>query len=133
MTSSIDNQNSKDSFAGKEQVSEVNSTTSAGEEITDEQRTLWQNVKKYRKVVWVTLGLTSAILLYGFDLAVVGSVSAMPVFQSVSLSPNSPPSSLTFGVEKISVSSTKANGSCPPPGSHSGTSHPRSVPWPVRW
>jgi hypothetical protein len=81
MASSIDNQSTNDkknSFAEEEQVSDV-----TREELTDEQRTLWQNVKKYRKVVWVTLGLTSAILLYGFDLAVVGSVSAMPVFQSV--------------------------------------------------
>ncbi|KAL6702488.1 hypothetical protein ACN47E_001613 [Coniothyrium glycines] len=47
----------------------------------DEQRTLWQNVKKYRKVVYITLGLTSPILLYGYDYVIVGTVSAMPYFQ----------------------------------------------------
>ena len=47
----------------------------------DNDRTLWQNVKKYRKVTYVTFGLTSAILLYGYDNVVVGTVSAMPGFQ----------------------------------------------------
>jgi hypothetical protein len=77
---SIDNQSTdkKDSFSG-ELVSEVNST--ATHQDTNEQRTLWQNVKKYRKVCWITISLTSAILLYGYDNVVVGTVSAMPVFQ----------------------------------------------------
>lgn len=47
----------------------------------DEQRSLWQNVKKYRKVTYVTFGLTSAILLYGYDNVIVGTISAMPLFQ----------------------------------------------------
>jgi hypothetical protein len=47
----------------------------------DNDRTLWQNVKKYRKVTYVAFGLTSAILLYGYDNVVVGTVSAMPGFQ----------------------------------------------------
>jgi hypothetical protein len=68
-----------------EQISEVQSASSS--EISDEQRTLWQNVKKYRKVTYVTLGLTSAILLYGYDNVVVGTISAMPVFQYVFLAP----------------------------------------------
>ncbi|KAF2025397.1 MFS general substrate transporter [Setomelanomma holmii] len=68
----------KDSYSA-EQISEVNSATSS--EASDEQRTLWQNVKKYRKVTYITFGLTSAILLYGYDNVVVGTISAMPVFQ----------------------------------------------------
>jgi hypothetical protein len=77
---SIDNQSTdkKDSFSG-EQVSEVNSASTHQD--TDKQRTFWQNVKKYRKVCWVTIALTSAILLYGYDNVVVGTVAAMPVFQ----------------------------------------------------
>jgi hypothetical protein len=47
----------------------------------DEQRTLWLNVKKYRKVVWVTFGMASAILLYGYDFVIIGTVSGMPEFQ----------------------------------------------------
>jgi hypothetical protein len=70
--------------APDEYISEVSSAASTtSDESGDEQRSLWQNVKKYRKVVYVTLGLTSAILLYGYDNVVVGTVSAMPVFQCV--------------------------------------------------
>jgi hypothetical protein len=80
---SIDNQSTdkKDSFSG-EQVSEVNSASTHQD--ADKQRTLWQNVKKYRKVCWITIALTSAILLYGYDNVVVGTVAAMPVFQYAS-------------------------------------------------
>ncbi|KAF2015208.1 MFS general substrate transporter [Aaosphaeria arxii CBS 175.79] len=53
----------------------------AASQASDEQRTLWQNVKKYRKVVGYTFCITSAILLYGYDNVVVGTVSAMPIFQ----------------------------------------------------
>jgi hypothetical protein len=73
---------SKDGITG-EQIYEVDSyanSQSISEE-GDNSRTLWQNVKKYRKVTYVTFGLTSAILLYGYDNVVVGTVSAMPVFQ----------------------------------------------------
>jgi MFS family permease len=77
---SIDNQSTdkKDSYSG-EQISEVHSGSTGYD--GDEQRSLWQNIKKYRKVCWITIALTSAILLYGFDNVVVGTVAAMPVFQ----------------------------------------------------
>jgi hypothetical protein len=67
----------------REQIYEVDSHTNSQSisEEGDNSRTLWQNVKKYRKVTYVTFGLTSAILLYGYDNVVVGTVSAMPVFQ----------------------------------------------------
>lgn len=66
-----------------EQIFEIDShaNSQASSEASDNSRTLWQNVKKYRKVTYVTFGLTSAILLYGYDNVVVGTVSAMPVFQ----------------------------------------------------
>lgn len=51
-----------------------------GTEIGDEQRTLLENVVKYRKVALVTLALTSAILLHGYDSVVVGATSGMPMF-----------------------------------------------------
>lgn len=50
-------------------------------EAGDKGRTLWQNIKRYRKIVGITFGLTSAILLYGYDNVVVGTVSGMPEFQ----------------------------------------------------
>jgi hypothetical protein len=43
--------------------------------------TVWEAVRKYRKVVRYCVGLTSAILLYGYDYVIVGSTSAMPSFQ----------------------------------------------------
>ncbi|KAF2277939.1 MFS general substrate transporter [Westerdykella ornata] len=63
------------------EVSTNTTATTASNQSGDEGRTLWQNVKKYRKVVWITLAMTSAILLYGYDYVIVGTVSAMPRFQ----------------------------------------------------
>jgi len=81
---SIDNESrhtdKKSSIAG-ESISEVITTSTTP--TTDEQRTLWQNVKKYRKVTYITFGLTSAILLYGYDNVIIGTISAMPEFQYV--------------------------------------------------
>ncbi|KAJ5110484.1 hypothetical protein N7532_001019 [Penicillium argentinense] len=42
---------------------------------------LWQSLKKWPRVVGYNLALSSAILLYGYDLVIVGTVSAMPAFQ----------------------------------------------------
>jgi hypothetical protein len=82
---SVDNESTdkKDSFSGIE-LSQINSTSTSTSQDADEQRTLWQNFKKYRKVCWITIALTSAILLYGYDNVVVGTVSSMPVFQYAS-------------------------------------------------
>ena len=65
------------------EITEVDSrsTTQDLGEAGDEGRSLWQNIKKYRKVAWITIGLTSGILLYGYDNVVIGSVSGMPRFQ----------------------------------------------------
>lgn len=43
--------------------------------------TLWQSTKRYRNVVWCCIGLTTTILLYGYDYVIVGTTSAMPSFQ----------------------------------------------------
>lgn len=68
-------------------ISEVstNSTFASDSSHGDEKRNLWQNVKKYRKVVWITFAVSSAILLYGYDNVIVGTVSAMPRFQCVAM------------------------------------------------
>ncbi|KAJ5833922.1 hypothetical protein N7474_002233 [Penicillium riverlandense] len=42
---------------------------------------LWQSLKKWPKIVAYNLALSSAILLYGYDFVIVGTVSAMPAFQ----------------------------------------------------
>ncbi|KAF2191520.1 MFS general substrate transporter [Zopfia rhizophila CBS 207.26] len=56
-------------------------TTTNTEAEADDKLTLWQAIKKYRRVVGYTFGLTSAILLYGYDNVIVGTVSGMPGFQ----------------------------------------------------
>jgi hypothetical protein len=61
----------------------VNGTTTTGINDNDNDLTLRQAAKKYRRVLWYCIGLTSAILLYGYDYVIVGSVSAMPSFQYV--------------------------------------------------
>jgi hypothetical protein len=129
---SIDDQSTsdkKDSFSG-EQICQVNSASI--DQVTDEQRTLWQNVKKYRKVAWITLGLTSAILLYGYDEVVIGTISAMPVFQYVPNYLLTIQYQLTPIPEKTLASSTKANGSYPLHGLLSGTSPLPLAVWPAR-
>ena len=119
-----------------ERITEIPSNATS--EASDEDRTLGQNIKKYRKVVYITLALTSAILLYGYDNVVVGTVSGMPRFQYVLLQ------SMMFfrdgevymcGVEadfyldKTSAKSTMENGSYPHLGSLSGTLRLLWEPW----
>ena len=48
---------------------------------TSDTMTLWQAVRKYHRVTLYCVGLTSAILMYGFDYVIVGTVSSMPSFQ----------------------------------------------------
>jgi hypothetical protein len=47
---------------------------------------LWHSLKKWRRIVGYCLALSSAILLYGYDLVIVGTVAAMPQFQYISQS-----------------------------------------------
>lgn len=42
---------------------------------------LFQATKLYPRIVGYCLGLSSAILLYGYDLVIVGTVAALPQFQ----------------------------------------------------
>lgn len=44
---------------------------------------LFQAIKKWRRVTLFCVGMTSAILMYGYDYVIVGTVSAMPSFQCV--------------------------------------------------
>ncbi|EQL01872.1 alpha glucoside transporter [Ophiocordyceps sinensis CO18] len=47
----------------------------------DAHLTLWQAIKKWRRVVLYCVGLTSGILMFGYDYVIVGTTSAMPSFQ----------------------------------------------------
>lgn len=67
-------------------IFEVVTTTRTNDSLiipTDEHAhlTLWQALKKWRKVSFYSMGLTFAILMYGYDLVVIGTVAAMPSFQ----------------------------------------------------
>ncbi|PNH47570.1 hypothetical protein VD0004_g775 [Verticillium dahliae] len=42
---------------------------------------LRQSLWKWRRIVFYCMGMTSAILMYGYDYVIVGTVSAMPSFQ----------------------------------------------------
>lgn len=54
-------------------------TTEPGSVVKD--LTLWQTVRRWRKTVLYCLGLSSGTLLYGYDLVIVGTVTAVPAFQ----------------------------------------------------
>ncbi|KAJ5960718.1 uncharacterized protein N7479_007868 [Penicillium vulpinum] len=47
------------------------------------QVSLWRSVKKSPRIVGYCFALSSAILLYGYDLVIVATVAAMPQFQIV--------------------------------------------------
>ncbi|KAJ4355805.1 uncharacterized protein N0V89_003826 [Didymosphaeria variabile] len=66
---------------GEKETAIDRTVSQATSQASDQRRTLWQNVTRYRKVMWVTFGLTSAILMYGYDNVVVGTVSGIPAFQ----------------------------------------------------
>ena len=42
---------------------------------------LRESVKKWRRVVLYCVGMSSAILMYGYDYAIIGTTAAMPGFQ----------------------------------------------------
>lgn len=50
---------------------------------TSQELTLLKSIRTFPKIVGYCIGLSSAILLYGYDLVIVGTVSAMPTFQYV--------------------------------------------------
>ena len=47
----------------------------------DAHLTLKQSLIKWRRVVIYSLCMTSAILMYGYDYVIIGTISAMPSFQ----------------------------------------------------
>ena len=58
-------------------------SSTEGVAVDEPELTLWQAVSKWRKLVLYCVGLSSAVLLYGYDQAIVGSVSGLPAFQYV--------------------------------------------------
>jgi hypothetical protein len=56
---------------------------------------LWQAFRKWPKVAGYCLALTTAILLWGYDMAMVGNLASLPEFQYIL------PVFQTFGPELI--------------------------------
>ena len=42
---------------------------------------LWANIRKYPRITAWSFSLTLGILLWGYDLVIVGTVSSIPAFQ----------------------------------------------------
>jgi hypothetical protein len=70
----------KPSLECVEDISRVNVNTSENNSYIP----LSQSIKKWPRIVGYCLALSSAILLYGYDLVIVGTVAAMPQFQYTS-------------------------------------------------
>lgn len=64
----------------KPSVEHVENTTSAASD-TVKKTSLIADLKQSPKVAAYCLALTTGILLYGYDLVIVGNVSSMPNFQ----------------------------------------------------
>ncbi|KAJ3475109.1 hypothetical protein NLG97_g9572 [Lecanicillium saksenae] len=45
--------------------------------------TVFQAVKKWKRVFWYSLAISSSILMFGYDFVIVGNSSSMPAFQYV--------------------------------------------------
>lgn len=46
-----------------------------------EKLTLFQALKKWKRISWIAMAVAMNILLWGFDSGIVGNLSSMPVFQ----------------------------------------------------
>ena len=46
-----------------------------------EERGLWKEIRKYPKVAAFCVGLNCAALIVGYDLVIVGQISALPSFR----------------------------------------------------
>ena len=46
-----------------------------------DELSLWQSLKKRKRIVFYCIGMSTAILMYGYDYVIVGSTASMPSFQ----------------------------------------------------
>lgn len=67
--------------AGISQIRSIADSATSTEISANNKLSLWQATKLYPRIIGYCLGLSSAILLYGYDLVIVGTVSALPQFQ----------------------------------------------------
>ncbi|CAG8164161.1 unnamed protein product [Penicillium salamii] len=69
------------SKTSQEFVRNVSTIDMGSTEKRNSPRSLWQAIKRSARIVAYCLALSSAILMYGYDLVIVGTVVAMPQFQ----------------------------------------------------
>lgn len=62
-------------------VATNSSNSSTSQRQNDSDLPLLQSIRLYPKVVGYCFALTSAILLWGYDLVIVGTITALPAFQ----------------------------------------------------
>ncbi len=77
---------------------------------------LWQAVQKWPKVAGYCLALTTAILLWGYDMAMVGNLASLPQFQYVDLVHDGQPPLTLHPTGKTTVYSTMTSGLSSPNG-----------------
>lgn len=82
---------------------------------------LFQALRHWPKVSAYCLSLTSAILLWGFGLAMTGNLSSLPEFQYAFQLSSEVPTDTSEPLEKIMVDIMTANGSLNPNGWVLGT------------
>ncbi|KAF4461921.1 maltose permease [Fusarium albosuccineum] len=71
----------KSSDSGRINVTEQIQPEISHQHDDDNDLTLFQSMRKWHRVTLYCIGMTSAIIMYGFDYVIVGSSSAMPSFQ----------------------------------------------------
>lgn len=111
--------------------------------------TLWQAIRKWNRLFWYSLAISTTILMFGYDFVVVGNSSSMPAFQyvyichsplrsgygshqlrSVNTAQSCHGSSIANPMTAANITDTtlasasKTTGSSPPSGSASGPSSP---------
>lgn len=75
-----------DSVSSKEMaIAAIDNDTATASLVANEHGhlTLLQSLKKWRRVSLYCLGMTTGILMYGYDYVIVGTTAAMPSFQCV--------------------------------------------------
>ncbi|KAJ2970030.1 hypothetical protein NQ176_g8377 [Zarea fungicola] len=62
-------------------TSQTTSNSSAIDVDENSHLSLWQAIKKWHRVFWYSLAISSTIIMFGYDFVIVGNSSAMPAFQ----------------------------------------------------
>lgn len=78
MTNDVDDEDKRESSPSFSHNSVASGPVHKNE---DAELSLWQSMKKYRRIMCYCVGMTSGMLMYGYDYVIVGTITAMPSFQ----------------------------------------------------